>query len=401
MEKIDRLTPEQEALLPVHRGAWCRIGLNTAPADRGLAEHGIAEAYRLAGFDAPRIVWCSSPLALALARAIASTPSTRLSVAQRRRIAAGIRARIETRDWPVFWSHVEDCARQGGGAGDCIRDLVGTKPRDRARAALWRSVDPQLLESVGARLAGPVRAAVGAGVWAPVGRGVWNSVQASVAANCWAGFRDGVRGAIRQCLYGQHDAHWLGFHDFFRAIGLHEQPDLLRGLSAVAGAAGWWLPHRNLCWVSDRPRLIARDEGGALHTASGPALVYPDGWLLHAWRGTLVPGDWIERPETLTPRAALTHPSVEQRRAACEILGWERVLSELGVRSLQRDEDPGIGELVEADIPEIGRERFLRVTCGTGRRFALPVPPTMTTALEANAWTYGLDAHSYKPEVRT
>ena len=37
----------------------------------------------------------------------------------------------------------------------------------------------------------------------------------------------------------------------------------------------------------------------------------------------------------------------------------------------------------------------------TGRRFALPVPPDMTTALQANAWSYGLDETDYKPEIRT
>ena len=79
------------------------------------------------------------------------------------------------------------------------------------------------------------------------------------------------------------------------------------------------------------------------------------------------------------------------RRAACEILGWDAVLTKLGCRSVQKDDDPEIGELVEVDIPEIGRERFLRVRCGTGRAFALPVPPNVSTALEANAWTYGIE----------
>ena len=50
-----------------------------------------------------------------------------------------------------------------------------------------------------------------------------------------------------------------------------------------------------------------------------------------------------------------------------------------------------IGTLLEVDIPDIGREKFLRVLCGTGREFALPVPPDMKTALQANAWTFGMD----------
>ena len=61
-----------------------------------------------------------------------------------------------------------------------------------------------------------------------------------------------------------------------------------------------------------------------------------------------------------------------------------------------------IGNLVEVDIPQIGREKFLKVVCGTGRQFAIPVPPEMKTALEANAWTFGLTPEELLPlEIRT
>ncbi len=59
----------------------------------------------------------------------------------------------------------------------------------------------------------------------------------------------------------------------------------------------------------------------------------------------------------------------------------------------------GDAPIVEA--PDIGKEKFLRVRCGTSRTFALPVPPEMKTALEANAWTWGLTPEEYKPEIRT
>ena len=64
--------------------------------------------------------------------------------------------------------------------------------------------------------------------------------------------------------------------------------------------------------------------------------------------------------------------------------------------SIDKDDDPMVGELVEVTIPEIGKERFLRVVCGTGRKFALPVPPNMKTALEANAWTYNIPTNVLK-----
>ena len=61
-----------------------------------------------------------------------------------------------------------------------------------------------------------------------------------------------------------------------------------------------------------------------------------------------------------------------------------------------------IGTLLEVNLPDIGKEKFLKVLCGTGREFAIPVPPFMKTALEANAWTYGLDGDLLRDlEVRT
>ncbi len=78
------------------------------------------------------------------------------------------------------------------------------------------------------------------------------------------------------------------------------------------------------------------------------------------------------------------------------------MLSQLQPRTIDRDPDEQIGELIEVDLPGSGRERFIRVLCGTGRRFVLPVPPQMTSALQANAWTYGLDASDLRAlEVRT
>jgi hypothetical protein len=98
---------------------------------------------------------------------------------------------------------------------------------------------------------------------------------------------------------------------------------------------------------------------------------------------------------------ALTWENIEQRRCACEILTWKVVLQELNATVIDQDGDEEIGTLLEADIPDSGKERFLRVMCGTKREFVIPVPREMQTAVEANSWTWGLSSHEYKPEVRT
>lgn len=165
------------------------------------------------------------------------------------------------------------------------------------------------------------------------------------------------------------------------------------------------------------------DPQGRVHCPHGPAVVHRDGTPEFYWRGTRVPSYFIPisdhwrvqypgcdllplnisyRP--LTAGEALRHPNTEIRRAACEIVGWHKILEDLSAWVVDRDKDPTIGELLRVRIPaDFGEmeQQFLRVRCGTGRTFALAVPDTCRTALEANAWTYGLSPEDYKPEIRT
>jgi hypothetical protein len=170
----------------------------------------------------------------------------------------------------------------------------------------------------------------------------------------------------------------------------------------IVKSCGLVYPFEKFCIITDRPEIIKIDDGATLHCEDGPAILYRDGYSLFSWRGVRIPGEWIEDKASLTPEIALQWENVEQRRAACEILGWANILSRLDAVTVDKDDDPMVGELIEVTLPDSGREKFLRVLCGTGREFALPVPPEMTTALQANAWTYAIDDLSiFKPEVRT
>ena len=258
-----------------------------------------------------------------------------------------------------------------------------------AGMAITRAVLLKMPDSVGA--------SVGASVWASVGDSVWASVRASVGASVWDSVGDSVwasvRDSVRDSVYGQHDACWLAFYRYFHdVLGLREQTQHLDGLWEFSQAAGWAAPCRNICFVADRHNVLKRDERGRLHAEDGPACAYPDDWAIYAWHGTRIPAAWIEDRASLTAKIALTQENIEQRRVACEIVGWAHILKELKGKTIDTDCDPEIGELIEVRLPNAGKERFLRVRCGTGREFAIPVPPTMKTALDANRWTYDIPA---------
>ncbi|NJN63541.1 MAG: hypothetical protein HC882_00810, partial [Acidobacteria bacterium] len=164
---------------------------------------------------------------------------------------------------------------------------------------------------------------------------------------------------------------------------------------------GWWWPHRDYVIVCDRPTRLERDDRGRLHSGDGPAIAWEDGWGVYSWHGTRVPREWIESRDTLTPETVLHHRDMEQRRAGCEILGWNRILASLPHRVIDADADPEIGTLIEIDLPDSPGERFVRARCGTGRWIYYGAPPEACTALEACAASYQLSAAEYRPEVRT
>jgi hypothetical protein len=84
------------------------------------------------------------------------------------------------------------------------------------------------------------------------------------------------------------------------------------------------------------------------------------------------------------------------------MVGWDKIFKDLKARTINKDKDPEIGELIRVTLDYERRdEMYLRVRCGTGRDFVLPVPLEMSTARQANAWTWGLEPRDYNPEVRT
>lgn len=188
------------------------------------------------------------------------------------------------------------------------------------------------------------------------------------------------------------------------ACGLELDPDIelrFRAVQAVTMSACWWWLSDKVCTVSERPYILKKDPAtGRLHNPSGPALAWRGGMELYRWRGAVVPKEWITKPQDLDPMTALTHRNIELRRIAAEILGWAKVLKSVPNRTIDTDPDPQIGRLLEVDLPDAPKSKFLEVRCGTGRTFCLPVPAGMTTALQANAWTYGLEEASDLEQFR-
>ena len=233
-----------------------------------------------------------------------------------------------------------------------------------------------------------VRSQVGSQVESQVRSQVWSQVEGQVESQVESQVGSILNNSYTSALY----ASWGAYISFFRDVCDWDNPVLERFKidEDLIQSCGWTWWHEDVLAISDRPKSILRDDQGRLHNETGPSMLYQDGWSLWHWHGVAVPSEWIMNKTGLTAQIALGQTNVEQRRAACELVGWTRILDDLKGTTIDRDDDPQIGELIEVSLPDAPKERFLRVQCGTGRSFAIPVPPTVKTALEGNCWTYDI-----------
>jgi hypothetical protein len=70
MTKIEKLTADQEALLPVFRAEYLKRGTSCEPADRQRAEAAFARAYAKIGKEPVTTIWVDSPMAANMAFAV-------------------------------------------------------------------------------------------------------------------------------------------------------------------------------------------------------------------------------------------------------------------------------------------------------------------------------------------
>ncbi|MFJ8108139.1 DUF6745 domain-containing protein [Streptomyces sp. NPDC096132] len=330
--------------------AWRACAAAVVPADRAAAEDGVCRAYRRAGLAEPeRVVWAGSP----------------------REAVTLIRAMTD----------------RGAGVREAVRSAPWARERQRLHTELGAAGWPAH--------------------WAATGGRLWDSTQALVdrirtgVLEELAGGDTGkeateVRLILLDAVLGQHDAPWLA------AFPTDDGP--LDGLAAVSRSAGWWWPFERVAVVCERPVALHRDEAGRLDHGDGPALAYPDGFALHAWRGMPVPAGFLAELPTLTPERIRSEENAELRRVMLEYYGYDRYLADSGARPVHRDDTGTLWRIDLQDDEPVVMVEVLNSTPepdGTRRTYWLRVPPSTLTAREGVAWTFGLQADVYAPMRET
>lgn len=207
---------------------------------------------------------------------------------------------------------------------------------------------------------------------------------------------------------------------------------------ACAREGGFRVMHPEFCIVSDFPAEIHVDEQNRPHNDSGPSHRWRDGWSLYHVHGVRVPPDVIESPHSITVERIANERNAEVRRVMIDRYGAARYLMDSGAEVIARDDygvlyrhevpqdEPMVmvrvlnttpepdGSLSREDAERVfGRDavrRSLDIMKALGhpvaseprwKEYMLRVPPVISTAHEAVAWTFGKTPEQYAPSIES
>jgi hypothetical protein len=351
-----RLQPGQQALIAAQEGEAKRFAaeriraqLSMEPVDEGEAEHFLRQVYAAVGLPpAIRIQWVDAPLQLV------------------RLVATLSRHNGANRGWENIWARLE-------------------RLRDAVRTGLEQSVGNNLRATVEREVEKVVEARVRNHVWAPVETSVLNSVEPDVWASMESRVLGSVVDSVGASVRAYDAASMLTFYRFFDA---YFAPNALCALAHCTElVAGYWLGNEGAIVVR-RPKELARDEKGRLHSATGKCIEYRDGWGFYAWHGVVVPEKVILHPHLLT-REDFEGQGKDEVRRVMQVRMGERLMAELD--GVVIDSSPqGLLYEVEvstSDAEPTGHYVHLQHAPNTWSYF-LRVPLTIQTVDEAMAWIF-------------
>ena len=177
-----------------------------------------------------------------------------------------------------------------------------------------------------------------------------------------------------------------------------------------------WYPRDGVIVACERPAEIHLDDRERLHNERGPAILFRDGWAVHAIHGVRVPGWIVEQPHLISVAKIDEEPNSEIQRVMIERFGWDKYAAECGAEIVDHDERwRTLYRRTTGTEPIV----FVRVTNrspepdGSFRQYVLrvhpeccPLPdpadpggdfgePQALTALNAVASTFGLTGAEY------
>jgi hypothetical protein len=208
-------------------------------------------------------------------------------------------------------------------------------------------------------------------------------------------------GETFDCLGSGFDSGWTSFYDCMRSVvGVEFDEDCgfdvwLRFIKN-AGVFATVLCEE-VAFVCVKPCAVRRNDAGDLHSETGPAIEWRDGYGQFYLNGVAVSEELVTTPaNALDPYLLLKEQNVEVRREIVRKIGIDTVVAKLGAEVLDSQGDYA---LLLLDLGDGRRRPYLKMlNPSTGTWHVEGVDPRCETVASALTWRNGTDT---RPSVLT
>ena len=430
------ITPAEKLAMDDIAREWTKIAMRTDPIRPDKIVPAIHALYAAAGMPCKRVVIVPSPLVMAFAYGAAAwiwhsrkdtADATRAATAAATDEAtdeatyAATRAATYAATAAATYAATDEAtaAATSDATADATYEATAEATADATADATRAATDEATAEAIQHRSIGAARAC----------KDIAGARGIACARRWWRTYQGGN-------MWSPVCAYYAAMRD---VVGLHlPQFQAYAAWEACAREGAFRIMHEEFCMVSDFPAEIHIDDQNRPHNDTGPSHRWRDGWSLYHVHGVRVPADVVESPHLITVERITNEGNAEVRRVMIDRYGAARYLLDSGAKVIARD-DYGVlyrqevpqdepivmvrvlnttpesaGSLSQEDAERVFGpqvvQRSLDIMKAIGhlvaseprwKEYMLRVPPTISTAHEAVAWTFGKTPEHYAPSIES
>jgi hypothetical protein len=196
---------------------------------------------------------------------------------------------------------------------------------------------------------------------------------------------------LADCLLPEWGICWAGMFAAAHELGVPMPQDKYYLFCNYMRQVGWMFPYEGMAIAIVRPE-IRWNSAGEIHGEGIPAIEFPDGFGIYAYRGINLPAQYGKlHPTNWRAEWLLEQRNAELRRVLIQGIGYERICQDLQAKECDRWQEYTLLQIEsEIDVEPI---HLLKMICpSTGFIHVLRVPPDINSAREAICWVnWGID----------
>lgn len=429
-----RLTPKQEALIPVIREKWRAIAFPPEPVNRQKALLAVKAAYELIGVEEPEIVFFDSPyqalvttldrLVQQLDSQLVSRLENQLNHYQGDELESELVRQLVSQLVSPLAKQLERQlgSKLGNKLDSQFKTLLESQLTSRLDNQLVNELDSQLknlLENQGLnqlvrqqesqlnsqlvrRLVNRLKSRMKSQKANKLLSRLANVLESQRSSQLVSRLGNLLGRPLfyQNCIQSElwaSQGSWLDF--CISVLNCDRNPKTWQVFQSLVSNCGWIFPFGKTCIVCDRPIKLCFDSNHFLHAEGEFAVLFADGYSLYFNHGVVLPRKYGQlHPQQWQGEWILEEDNAELKRTLIQEIGYDRICQELEAKKLDSWREYTLLKIDKILDDTDGQPIYLlKMTCpSTGYIHALRVPPALRSAREAIRWVnWGVDPEKF------